>query len=433
MFFVKTMAFAALVAGTLSAPAVTTTHTVASVTNSCKRRSCHRTYVWPRHLRRPWHLLSSSGHHNGRHDDGSSPADDDQPDQQPWGGSEHVPLQQHRRFPRRLGWFPSSCRALDIDIYRDKLWAGNLTIGLARFSFNRFLSAVEANFVVPKDHDGIHFTDAGADIDASFATGYYVPLTCSCDGIKVTGCNKDLFSLSTCPNLDAPGACRNPVVLDTDMAAADFFKPCAGQAYTYPNDQRAIALKSALAPTLFAVGKIDKSPKQTTHISTLSNQSSTKTADAPEYAVCPRSPFDAFAPFTPLKIQIKKYDLTCMAIEGLGPAPYVDIREVYKVLRRELGCGDLIVSDPEAGEGILLQGDHRAKAKELFSSSFSSSSSSNQPQQDAVVVLEDSERDGIPGSQELWPLPSPRTPRTPRTRRARKQKQLKSAVHGLCS
>ncbi|KAH6648075.1 hypothetical protein BKA67DRAFT_695014 [Truncatella angustata] len=267
MFFVKTMAFAALVAGTLSAPAVTTTHTVTSEATAKLPPSQTLANVGVATAPTPGHAICGalgtdcprpaittagmtmappplmtislinrhgealSTYHSSN--TGASPAVSGPTT----AGTLAAGGTAVNAYPTGVGGSLLVCRALDIDIYRDKLWAGNIQIGLARFSFDRFLSAVEANFVVPKDHEGIHFTDAGADIDASFAAGYSVPLTCSCDGVKVTGCNKDLFSLSTCPNLDAPGACRNPVVLDTDMAAADFFKPYAGQAYTYPNDQ----------------------------------------------------------------------------------------------------------------------------------------------------------------------------------------------------
>ena len=79
------------------------------------------------------------------------------------------------------------------------------------------------------------------DIDVSYVDGYSVPITCSSEGIAVSGCNIDLFKQPgiTCNNqVDGP-VCLNPAQNIADGPAPPFFKACAGAAYTYPNDNTA--------------------------------------------------------------------------------------------------------------------------------------------------------------------------------------------------
>ncbi|KAL2051028.1 hypothetical protein ABVK25_008622 [Lepraria finkii] len=73
--------------------------------------------------------------------------------------------------------------------------------------------------------------------------GYTIPITCSCAGQVVTGCNKPLFADGIqCAN-EGPGPiCYNPLNNSGQKegtAAAPFFEPCQGAAYTYPNDSGA--------------------------------------------------------------------------------------------------------------------------------------------------------------------------------------------------
>ena len=73
--------------------------------------------------------------------------------------------------------------------------------------------------------------------------GYTIPITCSCAGRVVTGCNKPLFADGiSCAN-EGPGPiCYNPLNNSGQKegtAAAPFFEPCQGAAYTYPNDSGA--------------------------------------------------------------------------------------------------------------------------------------------------------------------------------------------------
>ncbi|KAL8718493.1 MAG: hypothetical protein Q9225_004379 [Loekoesia sp. 1 TL-2023] len=81
-------------------------------------------------------------------------------------------------------------------------------------------------------------------LDVSYVDGYGVPITCSCSGIPVTGCNIPLFGAGhTCKN-QGPGdrvICYNPKKLVNDGPADDFFQPCQGAAFTYPNDLTANA------------------------------------------------------------------------------------------------------------------------------------------------------------------------------------------------
>ncbi|KAL8935180.1 MAG: hypothetical protein Q9216_005550 [Gyalolechia sp. 2 TL-2023] len=79
-------------------------------------------------------------------------------------------------------------------------------------------------------------------VDVSYVDGYGIPITCSCSGVTVTGCNIPLFRTGrTCKN-QGPGdrvICYNPKKTVNDGPADDFFQPCQGAAYTYPNDHTA--------------------------------------------------------------------------------------------------------------------------------------------------------------------------------------------------
>ncbi|KAI1867267.1 hypothetical protein JX265_000896 [Neoarthrinium moseri] len=119
-------------------------------------------------------------------------------------------------------------------------WAGNIQIGLAKHKLTGDVSQIEANFVIPPDNGITHYTFAVPDIDVSYVNGYSLSMTCSCNGVRVTGCTKDLFALNKCPNHNGQGACANPTrpFLDVKVPTA-FFAPCVGEAYTFPDDGKA--------------------------------------------------------------------------------------------------------------------------------------------------------------------------------------------------
>jgi hypothetical protein len=103
-------------------------------------------------------------------------------------------------------------------------WAGRVDIGP---NLSPYGSKIEGSFTGPPD------------IDVSYVDGYSVPITCSSQGIAVTGCNIDLFKQTTCDDqLDGP-VCLNSAVNFPDGPPPPFFAPCAGTAYTFPNDNEA--------------------------------------------------------------------------------------------------------------------------------------------------------------------------------------------------
>lgn len=108
-------------------------------------------------------------------------------------------------------------------------WAGNIVLGP---NFDVAGSKIEAELT----------TSDPPVVDVSYVDGYSVPITCSCNNVAVTGCNKDLFSLNSCPD-PAPGpVCHNPEQNElTGNTAAPFFAPCRGSAYTYPTDNNAVS------------------------------------------------------------------------------------------------------------------------------------------------------------------------------------------------
>ncbi|KAI1322751.1 hypothetical protein F5Y16DRAFT_404154 [Xylariaceae sp. FL0255] len=118
-------------------------------------------------------------------------------------------------------------------------WAGRVAVAEAQYgdlTDGRLVSLIEANFDVP-----LGYTVAVPDVDVSFVDAYSVPITCSCAGTVVTGCNRNLLALSSCPSgmLEA-GSCYNPLKPDAQATAPTaFFAPCNHAAYTYPADSLA--------------------------------------------------------------------------------------------------------------------------------------------------------------------------------------------------
>jgi len=108
-------------------------------------------------------------------------------------------------------------------IYPDE-WAGRLVIGP---NLNPYGSKIEGSF-----------KNSSVDIDISYVDGYSVPITCSSEGEAVTGCNLDLFKAPCENQVDGP-VCLNPARDIADGPPAPFFAPCAGAAYTFPNDNGA--------------------------------------------------------------------------------------------------------------------------------------------------------------------------------------------------
>lgn len=118
--------------------------------------------------------------------------------------------------------------------------ANHLTFGSGAIfigkSFDPANSKIEISFSPPQNYR--------PGVDVSYVDGYSVPITCSCGGVPVTGCNIPLFLQGrTCPQ-PGPGdkvICYNPKKVINNGPADPFFQPCQGAAYTYPNDHTANA------------------------------------------------------------------------------------------------------------------------------------------------------------------------------------------------
>ncbi|KXJ93494.1 hypothetical protein Micbo1qcDRAFT_203567 [Microdochium bolleyi] len=114
-------------------------------------------------------------------------------------------------------------------------WAGMVAVGEARRGTPRDASLIEANFVYVADY-GM----AVATVDISYVDAFTVPIVCSCSGRVVTGCNKGLWGMSTCPDKATYGACLNPTRPFPDgTTASSFFAPCRAAAYTFAKDDLA--------------------------------------------------------------------------------------------------------------------------------------------------------------------------------------------------
>ncbi|KAH8680592.1 hypothetical protein BX600DRAFT_504362 [Xylariales sp. PMI_506] len=115
-------------------------------------------------------------------------------------------------------------------------WIGTVTVADAEHELSDDASLIESNFIITPG-----YTIAIADVDVSYVNGFTMAVTCSCSGVGVlTGCNKNLWALATCPADDdntAEGACINPYRANTDTTVATaFFAPCSGAAFTFPDD-----------------------------------------------------------------------------------------------------------------------------------------------------------------------------------------------------
>ena len=105
-------------------------------------------------------------------------------------------------------------------------WAGRIYVGP---NTNPDGSKIEGSFTGPPD------------IDVSYVDGYSVPITCSSEGVAVSGCNIDLFSQEgiPCDTEVAGPICLNSAHNTPQGPAPPFFAACAGAAYTYPKDDGA--------------------------------------------------------------------------------------------------------------------------------------------------------------------------------------------------
>ncbi|KAI4150911.1 MAG: hypothetical protein L6R39_002125 [Caloplaca ligustica] len=113
-------------------------------------------------------------------------------------------------------------------------WAGRINVGKTDHVDN---SKIEGSF----------YGAGNGDIDISYVDGYSVPITCSVGGKVVTGCNMELFDqgcnapdkLSEMGPDGKPAVCSNGARANNDGPPTPFFAPCAGAAYTFPNDNDA--------------------------------------------------------------------------------------------------------------------------------------------------------------------------------------------------
>ncbi|KAF3019679.1 hypothetical protein E8E14_004550 [Neopestalotiopsis sp. 37M] len=135
-------------------------------------------------------------------------------------------------------------------------------------------------------------------------------------------------------------------------------------------------------------------------------------AHGPESHIVATTPFDPFAP--PI-IQVKVHKIRFTLIEGLDSNPYIDVKAVLKQLKKSLGCGGMLMNDPEAasgggGESIVLCGDQRAQVERFLVDEEQGLGISRRFVQ---VVVEAAEKTTIAA---------------PSTPRIRKQKKIKSAM-----
>jgi len=116
----------------------------------------------------------------------------------------------------------------------------NIAINDARFALGGEASLIEGSF---KPQLGSS-TPVGC-IDVSYIAGFSFPVVCTCfsDNNFLSGCDKNLFQLGTCPPGDlVSGVCKNPRRGNKELKEpTDFFRPCRGKAYTYEDDHDALS------------------------------------------------------------------------------------------------------------------------------------------------------------------------------------------------
>ena len=104
-------------------------------------------------------------------------------------------------------------------------WAGAFTVDVASGGFNSQGSRIEGNWGVNDPMNQVY-------LDISYVTGYSVPIVCGCgtspSATPVTGCNKNLFALGTCPSGQQQGPSNAAVCLNrspTNGPPQSFFAP----------------------------------------------------------------------------------------------------------------------------------------------------------------------------------------------------------------
>ena len=113
-------------------------------------------------------------------------------------------------------------------------WAGRIAVGETTSTGNSLIEGSYTN---------------GPFIDVSYVDGYSVPITCSCDGVPVTGCNIDLFNQPgiKCDDELEGHICNNTIrVSRPGGPPIQFFAACAGAAYTFSEDDKAVQSCSGL-------------------------------------------------------------------------------------------------------------------------------------------------------------------------------------------
>jgi hypothetical protein len=105
--------------------------------------------------------------------------------------------------------------------------------------------------------------EEGVFVDVSYVDGYTVPITCSCGGEIVTGCNVELFNATgPCPD-EGPGPiCYNPSAFLDNGPTHPFFSPCESASYTYPKDDLATRGCHSNLITCCVGTKCDPNPRQ---------------------------------------------------------------------------------------------------------------------------------------------------------------------------
>lgn len=140
-----------------------------------------------------------------------------------------------------------------------KGWAGRIVVGP---NTNENASKIEGSY-----------TDGPPDIDISYVDGFSVPITCSSEGVVVTGCNIDLFEHQSCETLVPGPVCLNPARFHDNGPPTSFFAVCAGAAYTFPKDD--LANKASLRSKLITccIGTSCKAPDRQSSLQILPSSS----------------------------------------------------------------------------------------------------------------------------------------------------------------
>jgi len=117
-------------------------------------------------------------------------------------------------------------------------WEGNIRFNKAGKGITEDDTLIESSYKLQPPEP-----NAGLSINWSYVQGYTYPGVCNCaaTGAHLTGCDKKLWALGTCPNINSQGACVNPRWDINDKEPTPFFAPCQGLAYTFPSDDAAVS------------------------------------------------------------------------------------------------------------------------------------------------------------------------------------------------